>query len=387
MNDFEFFYPIKNYFGKGSAKTALEKELPKYGKNILLAYGGGSIKHNGIYEELIELIEAAGKTITEFSGIMSNPTYAKVQEGAALARKHQIDFILAVGGGSVSDCCKAVSAQAKLDTDLYEYEYTEHKVPEQGIPMGVIVTAAGTGSEQNAGAVITYEEKNWKGALWGTAASFAVLDSYYTKTLPMKQVLSGAFDTLSHCMETYLGAPREADLSDMMNESVMRSVIINIRKLKIDPENMEARSELMWASAMAENGILKIGKQTDFQGHMIEHQLGAYTDCNHGCGLAVIHPELYRHLAPSAPKQYARMAVEVFGVDSLGKSELETALLGIDQLAAFIKEIGLPTTLKEMDITEDKILRAVADTTVLMPGCAKKLTPDEIFEILLAVKG
>ena len=172
MENFVFAYPTKNYFGKEAAKQALNAELPKYGKNVLLAYGGGSIKRNGIYDEVMALLQEQGKEVTEFQGIMSNPTYAKVQEGAKLCRNHKIDFILAVGGGSVSDCCKAVSAQAKLTSDLYDYEYQEKKIPQDGIPMGVIVTAAGTGSEQNAGAVITYEEKNWKGALWGTPASF-----------------------------------------------------------------------------------------------------------------------------------------------------------------------------------------------------------------------
>lgn len=239
MENFVFSYPTKNYFGKEAAKQALNAELPKYGKNLLLAYGGGSIKRNGIYDEVMALLQEQGKEVTEFQGIMSNPTYAKVQEGAKLCRDHKIDFILAVGGGSVSDCCKAVSAQAKLTSDLYDYEYQEKKIPQDGIPMGVIVTAAGTGSEQNAGAVITYEEKNWKGALWGTPASFAVLDPYYTKTVPQKQVLSGAFDTLSHCMETYLGTPRQPNLSDRMNEAVMRSVIENTRKVAKDPERYE----------------------------------------------------------------------------------------------------------------------------------------------------
>lgn len=384
MESFTFSYPTKNYFGQGAARKALAEELPKYGVHILLAYGGGSVKRNGIYDELMAILKEQGKEVTEFSGIMSNPTYRKVQEGAQLVRENKIDLILAVGGGSVSDCCKAVSAQAVLTEDLYEYEYTQHKVPAAGVPMGVIVTASGTGSEQNAGAVITYEEKNWKGALWGTAASFAVLDPYYTKTLPMHQVISGAFDTLSHCLETYLGTPREPNLSDEMNESVMRSVIANIRKVKENPEDMQARSELMWASAMAENGVLKLGKVTDFQCHMIEHQLGAYTDCNHGCGLAVIQPELYRHLAPAAPAQFARLAREVFDV-SEQENELATALAGVETLAAFIKEIGLPTTLKEMGIDDKAMLHDVAVTSIRTPGCAKKLTDEEIEAILLNV--
>lgn len=388
MENFVFTYPTKNYFGKGAAKEALAAELPKYGKHVLLAYGGGSIKRNGIYEEVMALLQEQGKEVTEFQGIMSNPTYAKVQEGAKLCRDHKIDFILAVGGGSVSDCCKAVSAQAKLTSDLYDYEYQEKKIPQDGIPMGVIVTAAGTGSEQNAGAVITYEEKNWKGALWGTSASFAVLDPYYTKTVPQKQVLSGAFDTLSHCMETYLGTPRQPNLSDRMNEAVMRSVIENTRKVAKDPKDMNARSELFWAAAMAENGILKLGKVTDFQAHMIEHQLGAFTNCNHGCGLAAIQPALYRHLAPSARNQYARLAENVFGVDGhADKTAFEIATQGIDKLEAFIKEIGLPTTLTELlGTVDDAMLRKVADTAIVTKGCAKQLTPDEIYTILQEAK-
>ncbi|RHM56173.1 iron-containing alcohol dehydrogenase [Mitsuokella sp. AF33-22] len=386
MEAFTFSYPTKNYFGQGAARKALAEELPKYGKHVLLAYGGGSVKRNGIYDELMAILKEQGREVTEFAGIMSNPTYRKVQEGVRLVREHKIDLILAVGGGSVSDCCKAVSAQAALGEDLYDYEYAKHKVPTAGVPMGVIVTASGTGSEQNAGAVITYEEKNWKGPLWGTAASFAVLDPYYTKTVPMRQVISGAFDTLSHCLETYLGTPREPNLSDVMNESVMRSVIENIRKVKADPEDMQARSELMWASAMAENGVLKLGKVTDFQCHMIEHQLGAYTDCNHGCGLAVIQPELYRHLAPEAPAQFARLAREVFGVAEQ-ESELATALAGVEKFADFIEEIGLPTTLKAMGIEDKAVLHAVAATSIRTPGCAKKLTDEEIEDILLHVLG
>ena len=227
---------------------------------------------------------------------MPNPTYAKVQEGAKMVREQGIDFILAVGGGSVIDCCKIVSAQAKLDEDIWEMQYAKHQYPTEFVPMGAVVTASGTGAEQNNGAVITHEEKKLKQPLLGAYHTFAVLDSDLTRTLPMKQVISGAFDTLSHCMETYMGRPQATNLSDEINESVMRSVIKNLRALIANPDDDFARGELMWASAMAENGLLKLGKQTDFQCHMLEHAVGAYTDCNHGQGLAVIHPILYRHL-------------------------------------------------------------------------------------------
>lgn len=231
MNNFIFENKTKVYFGKGGVKEYLGGLLANFGETVMLAYGGGSIKCNGVYDEIMGILNAQGKCVVEFSGIMSNPTYAKVQEGAKLARENHVDLILAVGGGSVSDCCK---------------------------------------------------------------------------------VISGAFDTLSHAMETYFGKPDENNLSDDINEAVMRSVIRNIRILLTDSENYDARSELAQASAMAENGVLKIGKVTDFQAHQIEHQLGAYTNCNHGAGLAVIHPVLYRHIYKSGAARFARFAQNVW---------------------------------------------------------------------------
>ena len=231
MNNFIFENKTKVYFGKGGVKEYLGGLLANFGETVMLAYGGGSIKCNGVYDEIMGILNAQGKCVVEFSGIMSNPTYAKVQEGAKLARENHVDLILAVGGGSVSDCCK---------------------------------------------------------------------------------VISGAFDTLSHAMETYFGKPDENNLSDDINEAAMRSVIRNIRILLTDPENYDARSELAQASAMAENGVLKIGKVTDFQAHQIEHQLGAYTNCNHGAGLAVIHPVLYRHIYKSGAARFARFAQNVW---------------------------------------------------------------------------
>lgn len=382
MNEFTYAYPVKVYFGEGAAAKHLPSELAKVGKTVMLAYGGGSVKKNGIYGEIMEILMAAGKEVVEFSGIMPNPTYAKVQEGTALAREEKVDFILAVGGGSVVDCCKIISAQLKLDVDIWEYEYTEHKMPTEFLPMGAVVTVSGTGAEQNNGAVITNEEKKIKGAVWGAFAQFAVLDPAYTKAVPFKQVISGAFDTLSHAMETYFGRPQEVTLSDEISEAVMRNTIRNIRMLIQDPGDMRARSELMWASAMAENGILKIGKVTDFQGHQMEHQLGAYTDCNHGMGLAVIHPVLYRHIYKEGLERFVRFAMEVWNVDCGGKEPETVALEGIKALADFIKEIGLPTTLTEMGITDETVLKKVADTCNITAGCCKKLDREEIFEIL-----
>ena len=249
--------------------------------------------------------------------------------------------------------------------------------------MGAVVTAFGTGAEMNNGAVITNEEKMLKSALWGAFYDFAILDPAYTMTMPLKQVISGAFDSLSHSMETYMGSPREVNLSDEINEATQRNIIRNIRATLKDPQDIQTRSELIWAAAMAENGILKIGKMTDFQCHMLEHQLGAYTDCNHGQGLAVLHPTLYRHMMPEAVGQFARLAVEVWGIDPYGKSEEGLAGAFVDALAAFIREIGLPTTFAEMNIPEDTDFKAIADSTVLTGGCAKKFSREELLEVLL----
>ena len=383
MNDFTYSYPVKVYFGTDAAKKAIDQELGKYGKNVMLAYGGGSVKKSGVYDAVVGMLKAAGKEVIDFPGIMPNPTYAKVQEGAALVREKHVDFILAVGGGSVVDCCKIISAQAKTDKDIWEMEFTDHVFPTEFVPMGAIVTATGTGAEMNNGAVITNEEKKIKNGVWGAYASFAALDYEYMKTLPAKQVISGAFDTLSHCMETYFGSPRTANVSDEINEAIMRNVNRNIRLVVKDVHDEAARRELMWDSAMAENGILKLGKVTDFQAHMLEHQLGAYTDCNHGCGLAVIHPALYRHLYQAAPERFAHFAEVVWGVSAEGKGTDEIAKDGIQALADFIKEIGLPTNFRELGIqADDKLLRAVADSTIVTGGCCKKLTADELYEIL-----
>lgn len=299
MNNFIFENTTKVFFGKGCVKEYLACLTKNFEGTVMLAYGGGSIKKNGIYDEVVEIVKAEG-----------------------------------------------------------------------------------TGAEMNNGAVITNEETNEKAGVLGAHASFAVLDVDYTMSLPAKQVLSGAFDTLSHSMETYLGSPRDITLSDEIAEAVMRNVIRNIRLLLKDINDREARTELMWASAMAENGILKIGKVTDFQVHQIEHQLGAYTDCNHGQGLAVIHPVLYRHMYKDGVKQFARIAQKVWEIPAAGKSQEELAEAGIQALADFVKEMGLPSMFTEMGITDRSVLKKVADTCNLTAGCCKKLSREEVLEIL-----
>lgn len=379
MQSFAYSYPTKVYFGQGAARQALEAELSHYGPNVLLAYGGGSVKRTGVYDALVAQLKAAGKTVTDFGGIMSNPTYAKVQEGAKLAREHNIDLILAVGGGSVIDCCKIVAAQAKTDEDVWEMEFTR-RLPDEVIPMGAVVTASGTGAEMNGGAVITNEDKKLKAGMAAAAPRFAALDPAYTLTLPMPQVLSGAFDTLSHAMETYFGLSDGDNASDDVALAVMRNTVVNMRRVLKDKDDLEARSNLMWDSAMAENGILKVGRKTDFQAHQMEHQLGAYTDCNHGQGLAVIHPAYYRHIVKDAPEKFARLGQAVFDLPADARPEA-----AVDALAAFIAECSLPTKLGQLrsTVTIDKdLLRKVADSCNLIPTNPRTLTHDEVYDIL-----
>ena len=379
MNRFTFTYPTKVYFGEGTLSRALSQELPRMGRTVMLAYGSGSLKKSGIYDMLKNLLTQAGKEIVDFSGIMPNPTYTKVQEGAALAKERGVDFILAAGGGSVIDCCKVISVQAMTNEDIWDMEYKSGKFPAAGIPMGAVVTASGTGAEMNAGAVITYEEKMWKGPIVGTSASFAVLDSSCTATVPPMQVISGAFDTLSHAMETYLGNSDKDNVSDDVALAIMKNTVVNMRRLLVNSSDLQARGNLMWDSAMAENGILKVGRLTDFQAHQIEHQLGAYTDCNHGQGLAVIHPAYYRHILKDAKEKFTRFAKEVFGKN--------TAEEGLAALTAFIEECGLPTKLgglQSKTAITPQLLRQVADSCNIIKTGPRELSRDEIYEILCA---
>lgn len=378
MQKFVYEYATKVYFGEGAVKEHLAQAVSGYGKNVMLAYGGGSIKKNGIYDEVKTILEQAGKTVTDFSGIMSNPTFAKVQEGAALAKEKKIDFILAVGGGSVADCCKIIAAQARTDKNLWDMEMEEHQFPVEMLPIGAVVTASGTGAEMNGGAVITNEEKKIKGGMAAAAPRFAILDPAYTLSVPRMQVISGAFDTLSHAMETYFGNSDQDNVSDDVALAIMRNTVVNMRRLLKNTDDLQARSNLMWDSAMAENGILKVGRVTDFQAHQMEHQLGAYTDCNHGQGLAVIHPAYYRHIWKDAETKFQRLGKEVFGVDS--------AKAAVDALADFIKECGLPTKMGELkskvEITPE-ILRKVADTCNIIPCNPRELSRDEVYDILM----
>lgn len=384
MNNFIFENATKVYFGKGCVKEYLSCLIKNYGDNVMLAYGGGSIKKNGVYDEVTAVLKEAGKNIIEFPGVMANPTYAKVLEGAKIARENNVSLLLAVGGGSVMDCCKAISIAARYDGDVWADFWARPGVFNfEPLPLGVIVTVTGTGSECNGGAVITNEELKVKtGRDYPQCnARFALLDPCYTYSVPKFQMVSGGFDILSHIMETYFSEPNESNVSDDISEALMRNVILNLRAAIRDPEYYTARSNLMWDATMAENRIIKLGKRMDFECHQIEHQLGAYTNCNHGAGLSVIHPNYYRHVYKYGLPKFKQFAVNVWGVSAEGKTDEEIALAGIDALEKFIAEIGMPSKFRDMGIDESTDFKAIADSCNLNPSGYKKMSHEEILEI------
>lgn len=387
MYSFTYEYPTKVFLGEGMTKDHLKEVLPILGGRVLLTTGGGSVRKNGRLDEVLSLLKDSGVEAILFDGIMPNPTYAKVKEGATLARREGVTGILALGGGSVVDASKIIALQATNDDDVWAAEMDKvGKLSASPLPLGAIVTASGTGSEMNGGAVITNEERKLKSGLFADAPRFAFLDYHYMETVPARQVISGAFDTLSHAMETYFGQSDSLNPSDYVALAVMRNTVDNMRRAKADIHDKEARSNLMWDSAMAENGILKVGRKGDFEVHMMEHQLGAYTDCNHGEGLAVLHPVYYRHVYKAAVGKFAAFARVVF--DQEGKGEEELALKGIEALQAFIIEMGLPTHLMDLRMKDesgkllgDDTLRAIAESTVLISSGPRMLDSEEVYQI------
>lgn len=389
MNNFIFENATKTYFGAGCVREYLACLLNGYGDTVMLAYGGGSIRKNGIYDEVMEVLSKSGKTVVEFPGIMANPTYAKVMEGARLAKERKVDVILGVGGGSVMDCCKAISLAAVYGGDVWTDFWARPGVIDfDPLPLGVIVTVSGTGSEMNGGAVITHEELRVKTGRDYPRCNpkFALLDPTYTFSVPAFQMASGGFDTLSHIMEIYFSEPDEENVSDDIAEALMRGVIRDLRSAIRNPRDYTARSNLMWEATMAENRIIKLGKKTDFQAHMMEHQLGAYTDCNHGAGLAVLHPVYYRMICEKGAAKFARFAVRVWEIPAQGKTDVELAHAGVEALADFIKEIGLPATFQELGLPQDLPLKKIADSVPLTPGSYGKLTHGDVLHIFEACR-
>lgn len=384
MNNFIFENATKTFFGKGCVNEYLACLSGHYGNTVMLCYGGGSIKKNGVYDDVMACLQKAGKTVIEFPGIMANPTYAKVLEGAKLARENKVGLLLGVGGGSVMDCCKAISMAAVYDGDIWADFWARPGVIDfEPLPLGVIVTVAGTGSEMNGGAVITNEALKVKTGRDYPKCNpkFALMDPTYTYSVPKQQLVSGGFDILSHIMETYFSEPNEENVSDDISEALMRGVIRDLRASIKNPQDYTARSNLMWESTMGENRIIKLGKRMDFECHQMEHQLGAYTNCNHGAGLAVLHPVYYRHIYKDGLSKFQKFAVNVWGISPDGKTDEELAHAGVEALADFIKEIGLPTTLRELGVNETIDLEAIANSCNLAPGSFKKMTHAEILEI------
>ena len=383
MNNFIYENKTKVFFGRGCVKEFLTCLVKDY-DTIMMGYGQGSVKRNGIYDEVLGILMREGKTVVEFPGIMPNPTYKKVMEGVKLARAHQVQMILGIGGGSVMDCCKAVALAARYKGDAWENFWDRKGIVDfEPIPVGVIPTTAGTGSECNGAAVITNEEEKVKIGYDYPKCNpeFALMDPAYTFSVPKEQMVSGAFDSLSHIMETYFSGPDRDNVSDDVAEALMRNVVRNLRTAVKDQEDYTARSNLFWDSTLSENRLIKLGKKGDFGCHLMEHQLGAYTDCNHGEGMAVLHPVYYRHIYRDGLKKFVRFARNVWEISGEGKSEEALAEAGIDALADFIREIGLPATLRELGMKDRKQLGEIAESCHFSPGSYRKMTSGEILEI------
>ena len=383
MNNFIYENKTKVYFGQGCVKEFLTC-LVKDCDTVMMAYGQGSVKRNGIYDEVLSILMKAGKNIVEFPGIMPNPTYGKVMEGVRLAREGQVQMILGIGGGSVMDCAKAVALAAGCRGDAWENYWARKGIIDfDPIPTGMIPTTAGTGSECNGATVITHEKRKIKTGYDYPKCSprFALMDPVYTFSVPKEQMVAGAFDSLSHIMETYFSEPDEQNVSDELAEALMRNIIRNMRMAVENPRDYTARSNLLWDSTLSENRLIKLGKKCDFACHLMEHQLGAYTDCGHGQGMAVLHPSYYRHIYRDGLSKFARFAVNVWGISPEGKSREELARAGIAALETFIRDMGLPTTLRQLGIKDQKQLKSIADSCRFSPGGYRKILPGEILEI------
>ena len=380
MNNFNFCVPTDIRFGKGQVEC-LPTELAKYGKKILLVYGGGSIKKTGLYDKLMGLLKQF--EIFELPGIEPNPKLTSVEKGAEICKKEGVDVILAVGGGSCIDASKHIACAAYYDGAPWDLVLDRSKVT-KALPIAVVLTICATGSEMNSGAVISNEETKEKleintPLLYPT---LSVCDPTYLFTLPAKQTAAGTADIISHVMEQYFQPNDGAYLTDRLSESVLKTCFHYGPVAMKEPENYEARSNLMWDSSMAEIRIIKLGKKCDFEAHQIEHQMGAYTDCSHGMGLAVIHPTYYRHIYKCGLSKFTQFATNVWGISPEGKSKEELALAGIDALENFIREIGLPLTLKGLGFEDKSLLKTIADSCVINQGGYKVLTHEEILEIL-----
>lgn len=385
LGNFMFSIPTRLHFGK-DAMQALNEELPKYGPKVLLAYGGGSIKKNGIYDQVMDLLKSNGKTVIEDGGVMPNPTVEKLYEGCALARENNVDLILAVGGGSVCDYSKAVSISAwckENPWDKYYLRFEGVDADTRIIPVGCVLTMAGTGSEMNGGAVITNHEQKLKiGHVFDDRVfpKFSILNPEFIYTLPKYQMVSGIYDIMNHITEQYFSG-EDDNTSDYLAEGLLRSLIHSSRIALKDPTNYEARSNIMWIATWALNTLIEKGKSTDWMVHMIGQSVGAYTDATHGMTLSAVSMAYYRHICPYGLAKFKRFAMNVWDVTSEGKTDERIAAEGLDRMESYMKELGLVMNIRELGVTED-MLDGIVKGTHLMEGGYKVLDQDEIFAIL-----
>jgi len=379
MNDFVYEMPVKVYFGQGGVEKHLPAELEKYGPNVMLAYGRGSIKKNGIYDQVAGVLKACGKKVLDFPDIPANPTYEKVLEGIRFYKEQNIDLILAVGGGSVVDCCKLITAGVYTQEDIWQQQVEKHIVPKQMGSFAVILTLSGAGAEMDCLGAATYEARHEKKTLVGSSAKFVILDPSYLMSVPLPAFMPGVFDSLSHCMETYFG--KTTNVSDRMNEGLMCDIVANMRKLITGTDTLEIRSNLMWDASLIQTFLFQVGKAGDFQAHSMENTLAAYSHGTHGSQLAVLQPVYYRHIYPYAPEKFARFARSVMNICC--EDDLEAARLGIEALEELIRTAGLKTTFHDLGYSlDEETARAVANTCGLSAGGVRQLTREEIFEIL-----
>lgn len=383
LGNFAYCNPTKLYFGDESLNY-LKEELPKYGKKVVLIYGGGSIKKNGIYDEVVKLLTDSGKDVAEISGVMPNPTLAKLYEGVEIARKHHADLLLAVGGGSVCDYSKAVAVSVNCKDDPWEKYYVRFEEPDCDIvPVGCVLTMAGTGSEMNAGSVITNEKTKQKiGHVFASEAvmpRFTVLNPNYTLTLPKYQMVSGIYDIFNHICEQYFSG-EDDNTSDYISEGLMRSVIHSSRIAVQNPQDYEARSNIMWTATWALNTLVAKGKASDWMVHMLGQAVGGYTNATHGMTLSAVSLAYYHYILPYGLAKFVRYAKNVWDVDPTGKTDEQVAEEGLAAMEAWMKEIGVVMHLSEFGVTEDN-LESIADLTLPMNGGYKVLDRNEIIEI------
>ncbi len=383
LGNFTYCNPTKVYFGK-DALSGLDEELPKYGKNVLLVYGGGSIKRNGIYDAVLEKLKKHGKVVTEDAKVMPNPTSEKLKEGCARARAAQADLILAVGGGSVIDYAKGVSVSAYCKEDPWTKYYLQMQDPSDGIiPVGAVLTMVGTGSEMNGGSVITNHEQKLKiGHVFGEEVfpKFAILNPEYTYTLPKYQMVAGFYDIMCHIHEQYFSGTDD-NTSDYVMEGLMRSLIHSSKIAIDDPKNYEARSNIMWTATWALNTFVAMGKSTDWEVHMIGQAVGAYTDATHGMTLSAVTLAYFRHILPYGMQKFVRYAVNVWGVGAEGKTDEQVALEGLAALEAWMRSLSLVMDLKTLGVTQE-MLPGIVEATFIMQGGYKVLTKEDVMEIL-----